>query len=515
MKQLVRKGLKEVIVDEVPDPMIIPHHVLVRPIYSLISSGTETASIHQEGVIRAVAENPSHLSKIWNVVKAQGPIRTFAEVKAKFSEYAVLGYSGAGIIVDKHETVLDLEVGDRVAYGGEGTGHGETIVVGRNLVVKIPEDVPFEHACFATLGSIALNAVRIASISLGEKVAVIGLGLVGQLIAQLVRLQGGSVIATDLKPDRVELARRLGADRALVGSAELQEQISALTNAQGTDCVIIAAASKSRAPCQLAVDICRDRGRIIDVGAVELSFPWYDMYRKEIQLLMARAYGPGSYDPVYEQQGQDYPLPYIRWTENRNMQEFLRLVSQGRIQIQPLVTHQFLLDDASRAYQTILDPAASSLAVLLRYPAASSADPVSSFHPQRKIEVARGDRSDSRLGVALVGAGNLAKWAHLPNLQKISFAYLRSIHSSNGPRGKSYALRFGAEYCTSDYGELLRDPEIQVMVIVSRNQLHAEQALAALRAGKHVFLEKPMALTEEECRALYRAVEETGRQLMV
>src|SRR5438128_3363153 len=237
MKQLVRKGLKEVIVDEVPDPMIIPHHVLVRPIYSLISSGTETASIHQEGVIRAVAENPSHLSKIWNVVKSQGPIRTFAEVKAKFTEYAVLGYSGAGIVVDKHNSVRDLDIGDRVAYGGEGTGHSETVLVGANLAVKVPEGVPFELACFATLGSIALNAVRIAKISLGEKVAVIGLGLVGQLVAQLVRLQGGSVIATDLKPDRVELARRLGADRALVGSAELQEQISALTNAQGTDCV--------------------------------------------------------------------------------------------------------------------------------------------------------------------------------------------------------------------------------------------------------------------------------------
>src|SRR5947208_1889346 len=281
MKQLVRKGLKEVIVDEVPDPMIIPHHVLVRPIYSLISSGTETASIHQEGVIRAVAENPSHLSKIWNVVKAQGPIRTFAEVKAKFSEYAVLGYSGAGIIVDKHETVLDLEVGDRVAYGGEGTGHGETILVGRNLVVEIPDDVPFEHACFATLGSIALNGVRIANISLGEKVAVIGLGLVGQLIGQLVRLQGGFVIATDLKADRVELARRLGADSALEGGTQFREQITALTDGVGVDCVVIAAAAHSAAPSQLAVDICRDRGRIVDVGAVELTFPWYDMYRKE------------------------------------------------------------------------------------------------------------------------------------------------------------------------------------------------------------------------------------------
>src|SRR5437667_38222 len=284
--------------------------------------------------------------------------------------------------------------------------------------------------------SIAHNGVRIANISLGEKVAVIGLGLVGQLIAQLVRLQGGIVIATDLKSDRVDLARRLGAAVALPGGEEFQDQISTVTDGQGVDCVIIAAAAKSAVPCQLAVQICRDRGRIVDVGAVDLSFPWYEMYRKEIKLLMARAYGPGSYDPLYEQQGQDYPLPYVRWTENRNMQEFLRRVSEGGVQIQPLVTHQFLLDDASRAYQAILDPAASSLAVLLRDPAASSADPVSSFHPQSTIDGARGDRSDSRLGVALVGAANLAKWAHLPNLQKISFAYLRSIHSSNGPRGK-------------------------------------------------------------------------------
>src|SRR6266571_4716577 len=162
MKQLIRKGLKQIIVDEVPDPVVNPHHVLVRPIYSLISSGTETASIHQEGVLRAVADNPSQLTKIWNVLKVQGPTSTFAEVRAKFSEYAVLGYSGAGIVVDKHPTVTDLEIGERVAYGGEGTGHGETILAGRNLTAKMPAEVPFEHGCFATLGSIAMNAVRTA-----------------------------------------------------------------------------------------------------------------------------------------------------------------------------------------------------------------------------------------------------------------------------------------------------------------------------------------------------------------
>ncbi|MGA8438878.1 MAG: zinc-binding alcohol dehydrogenase, partial [Candidatus Sulfotelmatobacter sp.] len=247
MKQILRKGLKDIIVDDVPDPVASPHHVLIRPIYSLISSGTETASIHQEGVLKAVANNPSQLSKIWNVLKSQGPLKTLAEVKAKFSEYAVLGYSGAGLVVEKHGTVTDLDVGHRVAYGGEGTGHGETVLVGRNLVARIPDHVPFEHACFTTLGSIALNAVRIANISLGERVAVIGLGLVGQLVAQLARLQGGFIIAIDLRPDRVELAHQLGADVTLVGGSELSGQIQSVTNGVGVDCVIIAAAAESDA----------------------------------------------------------------------------------------------------------------------------------------------------------------------------------------------------------------------------------------------------------------------------
>jgi predicted dehydrogenase/threonine dehydrogenase-like Zn-dependent dehydrogenase len=515
MKQIIRRGLKEIIVDEVPDPVVISHHVLVRPLYSLISSGTETASIHQEGVLRAVADDPSQLCKIWKVVKVSGPVRTFKEVRAKLKEYAVLGYSGAGIVTEKHPSVKSLELGDRVAYGGEGRGHGESVLVGENLAVKVPTHVPFEHACFATLGSIAINGVRIANISLGEKVAVVGLGLVGQLIAQLARLQGGYVIAADLKADRVELAHRLGSDAALLSGSQFPEQVLALTDGQGVDCVIVAAASKSAAPCQLAVDICRDRGRIVDVGAVELSFPWHKMYRKELQLLMARAYGPGSYDPLYEKQGQDYPLPYVRWTENRNMQEFLRLVEAGRVQVQPLITHEFAIEEAPKAYDVIMDSASQSLAVLVRYPAAVSNTPLADFKPVRRVEVCATKASSSKIGVALVGAGNLARWVHLPNLKQISSASLRAIHSSSGPRGKSYAIRFGAKYCASDYEEILRDPDIDLVVIVSRNPQHASQAIAALRSGKHVFVEKPMALTEEECRNIYRATQETGKQITV
>src|SRR6185312_4307584 len=190
MQQIIRKGIKDILVEEVPETVAAPHHVLVRPVFSLISSGTETASIHQEGVLKEVADNPSHLQKILNVAKVNGPVATLREVRAKFSEYAALGYSGAGILVEKHPTVTDLEPGDRVAYGGEGTGHAETIITGRNLVARVPSNVAFEHACFATLGSIALNATRISGVGLGDRVAVIGLGLVGQLAAQLARLQG-------------------------------------------------------------------------------------------------------------------------------------------------------------------------------------------------------------------------------------------------------------------------------------------------------------------------------------
>jgi predicted dehydrogenase len=234
---------------------------------------------------------------------------------------------------------------------------------------------------------------------------------------------------------------------------------------------------------------------------------------------MARAYGPGSYDPKYEKQGQDYPISYVRWTEKRNMEEFLRLVSQGAVQIQPLITHQFNLADASTAYQTIMDPASNSLAVTLRYPAADSVSPAGHFKPKYKVPVASQTRSAERgkghIRTALIGAGNLARWAHLPVIKKLPGVSLHAVYSASGARGKSYARRFGASYCTSDYQDILRDPEIDMVMILSRNQHHAPQALEALRAGKHVFLEKPMALTEEECRELHLAVKESGKLLTV
>jgi predicted dehydrogenase/threonine dehydrogenase-like Zn-dependent dehydrogenase len=514
MQQIIRKGIKDILVEEVPDPIAGPHHVLIRPVYSLISSGTETASIHQEGVLKEVADNPSHIQKVLNVMKQNGPIPTIREVNAKFSEYAALGYSGAGIVVERHKTVTDLELGDRVAYGGEGTGHAETIVTGRNLVARVPDDVKLDHASFATLGSIALNAVRIATISLGDRVVVIGLGLVGQLVAQLARLQGAVVIATDLRTDRVQLAKELGAHEPIFGGA-LKEQVASITDGKGADCVIIAAAAKSPIPCQLALEVCRDRGRIVVLGAVEMSFPWNDMYLKEIQLFMSRAYGPGSYDVAYERQGQDYPYAYVRWTENRNMEEFLRLVGRGDVRLEPLITHRFPLAEGPQAYATIMDATSNSLAVVLQYKTEDSPAAADEFRPQRTVYLAEGAKKPGALGIALIGAGNLARWAHLPNIQKIPNSSLRAIHSNSGVRGKSYGNRFGAAYCATDYKQILNDPDVDLVFITSRNQHHGSQALEALRAGKHVFVEKPMAITEQECRDLAHACRDTGRHLTV
>ncbi len=514
MKQVLRKGLKDIVVEEVPDPVLLPHHLLIRPAFSLISSGTETASLHQEGVVAELRHNPSHLQKIASVARTAGPVRTLAEVRAKFSEYAVLGYSGAGLVAAVHGTVTDLEPGQLVAFGGEGSGHAEAVVAGRNLVVPVPAGLPLEHAAFATLGSIAMHAVRTATIGLGESVAVIGLGLVGQLVAQLARLQGANVIGVDLRQDRIGLATELGAAHAF-RAEQASAEILAQTGGRGADCVIVAAAAKSAAPCEQALEVCADRGRLVIVGAVPIEFPWHSMYMKEIKLFMSRAYGPGSYDPAYEKGGQDYPAPYVRWTENRNMAEFLRLVHVGQVRLGSLVTHQFEIDDAARAYQTILDPSSGSLAVVLRYPLAGTLQNPPPFVPRRRVEVVARPLGASAVRVALIGAGNLARWVHLPTLQKLKQVELRAVCSTSGARGLGYARRFGASYCCSDYDEILRDDDVDAVFILTRNQHHATQAAAALQAGKHVFVEKPMALTREECRQLEDIVRASGKQLTV
>lgn len=515
MKQVIRRGLKEIIVDEVADPMAVNNHVLVRPFYSLISTGTETADIHTDNIVKEVADNPGHLQTVWNVMKKTDPISTINEVRAKFKDYAVLGYSGAGIIVEKHDSVTDLQIGQSVAYGGEGTGHGETIPVGRNLIARVPDNVSFQEACFTTLGAIAMNSVRLSEINVGDVVAVVGLGLVGQLVSQLVRCQGGVVIAIDLQKERVDLAKATGADYGLISSETTVAEVRALTDGRGADCVIVAAASKSPKPLQQGVSMARDRGRVIMVGACPIEIPRAEMYVKELSFMVSRAYGPGSYDPKYEKQGIDYPISYVRWTENRNMEEFLRLISIGRIDVKSLITDEFNLDEAPKAYETIMAEGSKSLACVLRYPVNDLENPLENYQPKRKVVVNDAAPVEGEIRFALVGAGNLAKWAHLPALKKINGAKLQAVYSNRGAQGKAYAMRFDANYHTSDYNEILNDKDVDVVLISSRHSAHAREAIAALNVGKHVFIEKPMAITIEECQEIYQAVQKSGKRLMV
>ncbi len=515
MKQLFIRNRHPVVL-EVPEPLLEPGNVLVAVAYSLISTGTEISGMGEgkRSAIEQAISEPQKVLKAFDYLKRQGLQRTIAKIQGNLADSTPVGYSCAGTVVQIDTGINDLQIGDFVACGGAGkANHAEWVVVPRNLVVPVPRDVDLRAAASTTIGAIALQGVRRADLRLGEWTAVIGLGLLGQITAQLLRSNGVRVIGFDMDSRRVEVAKSLGMPHGFVPSeTDPLKEVFHLTEGHGVDATIITAASKSDEIVQQAMELSRKQGRVVIVGAVGLGLKRSPFYEKEIDLLIARSYGPGRYDPHYEEQGLDYPYGYVRWTENRNMAEYLRLLSEKQVNFDALVEAEYPLNEAEQAYAALQQQENRPIAVVLHYPDAPQRLEPSAKRITLRSTVAK----QGIIRLALVGAGEFARGMHLPNLQALSNLYqLKAVVDLRGGNARDTAEHYGASYFTTEYTQVLTDPEIDMVLIATRHSLHSDQAIQAAQAGKAVFVEKPMAIDEEALDRLLAVLKETGVPYMV
>jgi predicted dehydrogenase/threonine dehydrogenase-like Zn-dependent dehydrogenase len=513
MKQVVQNyRTGQLKVEELPSPALRPGGVLVRTVCSLISAGTERATVEtaQSSLIGKARSRPDLVRQVFDTFKREGLSSTYEKVKARLSQSKALGYSASGIVTVVGRDAQEFRVGDRVACAGGGyASHAEVIFVPRNLCCKLPDDVSQESACYTTVGAIALQGIRQADPRLGEAVAVIGLGLVGQLTVQLLKAAGCQVLGVDIDQAACELAKKSGADSVANDSASARMACDALTAGRGADCIVITAATKSSEPVELAAELARDRARVVVVGLVGMDVPRHSFFAKELELRLSRSYGPGRYDPDYEEKGSDYPIGYVRWTEKRNMEAFLRLAAEGKVNTDLLTTHRFAVGHATEAYDLILNGGQRFCGVVLEYPGADQGRAL----PAREVRAAvvAGDE----LGISFIGAGNFARGVLLPIVKRAARVRLMGVGAATGLSAKNTAEQFGFSYSTTDYQEILGDENSQLVFIATRHDSHAHLATEALRHGKSVFVEKPLAITEEELREVVVAARESNRLLMV
>ncbi|KPL19302.1 MAG: hypothetical protein AMJ92_03965 [candidate division Zixibacteria bacterium SM23_81] len=516
MRQVVQNyKTGELKIEEVPPPILKPGGVLVRNAFSVISAGTERGKIElgQKNLLAKARARPDQLKQVIQNVKREGLLKTYKKTMNKLDTLNPLGYSCAGTVIRVANGAEEFQPGDRVACAGGGyANHAEIIFVPKNLCVKVPQGLPLNHAAFSTLGAIAMQGIRQAKVVLGESVVVIGLGLLGQLTVQLLSAAGCRVFGVDLKPELLKLALELGAhDGALAGEEQIVHRTTSFTEGRGADAVIITAASSSSEPVRLAGQLARDRGNVVMVGMTGMDVPRKDYYEKELSLTLSRSYGPGRYDSYYEEKGVDYPIGYVRWTERRNMEEFLRLVSGGKIRLEEIITHRFPIENALEAYQLISGQQGDFfLGVLLEYepgetPALAKLAPAAQKRPLQK----------DTLGVGFIGTGSFAQSILLPNLAHISTVNLEAVADAVGTTARRVADKYGFANCTSDYREVLQDAAVDCVFIATRHNLHATIAQEALEHGKAVFLEKPLAVEMNELRELTNAYKTTGGRLMV
>ena len=515
VSQSIKDGRIRVL--DVPPPALRPHGVLVRNAWSLISAGTERAKIDlgQKSLLGKARSRPDQVAQVVAKVRRDGLLQTYHTVMARLEEENPIGYSCSGVVLDVGELAGGLRPGDRVACGGgEYANHAEFVYVPGTLCVRVPEEVGLDEAAFATVGAIALQGVRQSGVTLGDRVAVIGLGLLGQITVQLLRAAGCEVAGLDPDPRRCNLAAGLGA--AMVSSDIGEDGLRSLVAATaglGFDAVILTAATRDDGPIRLAGEIARDRGTVVVVGDVGMHVPRSPFYEKELTLKLSRSYGPGRYDPVYEELALDYPPGYVRWTEQRNMEEFIRLLAERRVDMKALISHRFTVDDAPQAYALLGERGSGALGVLLEYPETAHVRPEPARiwigHPDPPAPKNRG------VGVSLLGAGNFATATLLPALAADHRFVPRGASTTTGLSAQDVAERHHFAYSAGSADELLADPETTAVVIATRHASHAELAAKALRAGKTVFVEKPLALTEEEMGLVVQAQRETGGSLVV
>ncbi len=514
MKQITQNyKTGKLIIEDVPLPLIKKGGVLVRNYYSVISAGTERATIEvsKKGYIGKAKEKPEQLKQVIQTAKKIGLKKTYNIVVNKLNTPVALGYSSSGTVLEVGDNAYGFQVGDRVACAGVGyANHAEVIFVPKNLCVKIPESVSFEEAAYTTLGAIALQGLRQAEVRLGERVVVIGLGLIGLLTVQLLKSAGCVVIGLDIKDYVIDHAKRNGADFAINSDRENAILlVESATQNVGADAVIITATSHSNKIIELAGELSRKKGTVVVLGSVKMDIPRSVYYGKELNLKLSCSYGPGRYDPSYEEHGIDYPISYVRWTERRNMETFLELLNERRINTGKITTHRFQFKDVKDAYDLITGKKEEKfIGLVLKY------DSEQEFKPIVKV----GDKKTkktSRINICLIGAGNFAQSTILPAVKNKQNVSLEGILAAEGFLSKDVAKKFGIRRCFSEPDSIFKNKNINAIIVATRHNLHAHYVIESLKNHKHVYVEKPLAINERELKEVILAHKESEKDIML
>ncbi|HMR98753.1 MAG TPA: bi-domain-containing oxidoreductase [Anaerolineales bacterium] len=513
MKQLLQNiKTGKASIEDVPMPTPREGQALVKVSASLVSAGTERMVVEfaEKSLVGKARSRPDLVKQVLDKARREGVVNTMQAAFNRLDQPMALGYSSAGTIVVLGKNMTGFKVGQRVACAGGGYAvHAEYNVVPKNLLTPLPKNVDFESAAFTTLGAIAMHGFRLAEPQLGENVAVIGLGLLGLLAIQIASAAGCNVLGIDLDPKRIALASSLGLEAVSRQRAESTSQL--FTANRGFDVVLICADTPSNDPVELAGIIARDRARVVATGAVGLNIPRKIYYEKEISFINSRSYGPGRYDSNYEENGQDYPLGYVRWTEGRNFQAIVDLMESGKLKVKPLITHRFPIEKATQAYDVITGKKKESfLGVVLTYP--DSEWKVESKATHFPLST-HSKTATIKLGV--LGAGLFANSVLLPSIKKVGGIQLVGIASSGGLHAQHAGKKFGFKYATSSEDEIINDPNINTVAILTRHDSHAELVVKALKAGKHVFVEKPLAINSDQLSVISNQLKKNDNCLLL